>query len=77
MKAILEFDLTLPEDRAEHTRAVSATSLYIAVSEFDNYLRNRLKYEELPEPLYTELSIVRRQLHEELEQRAVSLGDLG
>ena len=76
MKAILEFDMSLPEDRAEHNRAVSATNLYIAIAEFDNYLRNRLKYEEIPEPLYTELSMVRTRLREEMEQQNVSLGDL-
>lgn len=76
MKAILEFDLDLPEDRSAHKRAISATDLYIAISEFDSYLRNRIKYEELPEPLVTELRAVRRQLHEKMEDSGVSLADL-
>jgi hypothetical protein len=76
MKAVLEFNLDLSEDRAAHKRAVNATSMYSAIYEFDKYLRDKLKYEEIPESLYPELSAIRGRLHAEMKQRSVSLEDL-
>jgi len=76
MKATLSFNLDEPDDRSAHKRAVSATDLYIAIHEFDNYLRARLKYEELTEEVADALQKARDSLHNELGDRGVSLGDL-
>lgn len=76
MKAILEFDMSQPEDRGEHKRACSATSMYVAVLGFSDYLRNKLKYGDLPDEVYKALVDARSQLFEELNSRNLSLEDL-
>lgn len=45
MKAKLEFDLDDLSDRMAHKRAISATDVYIMLNEFDNYLRQMVKYD--------------------------------
>jgi len=42
MKAILEFNL--PEEHAEHIRAVHAMDAWAALDEIRNIIRNHLKY---------------------------------
>ena len=49
MKAKLEFDLDDHSDRLSHKRAVSATDVYLALHDFDNELRNMVKYGKLIE----------------------------
>lgn len=44
MKAALFFKL--PEDQTEHTWALHAGSLYLVISELDNFLREKIKYED-------------------------------
>lgn len=44
MKAILEFDL--PEDEYQHTCAVRAQDLNLALYDIDQLLRSKLKYED-------------------------------
>ena len=43
MKATLEFNL--PEDKDSHWLALNGSRLYCALMDFDNYLRNKIKYE--------------------------------
>ncbi len=43
-KAILEFDLTDPDDYQMHIRAVNATNAYMALGKMDEWLRGRIKY---------------------------------
>ena len=47
MKAILEFNL--PEEDAEFKQAANAGDMYCAIFEFSQYLRKKLKYEDLSE----------------------------
>jgi len=63
MKATLEFNL--PEDRAEHLRAVHAGAAWCALYEMDNRLRNLLKYGTSKDSSYEqELSEIRREINE-------------
>jgi hypothetical protein len=63
MKATLEFNL--PEDRAEHFRAVHAGAAWCALYEVDNRLRNLLKYGTSKDSSYEqELSEIRREINE-------------
>jgi len=47
MKAILEFNL--PEEDEEFKQAVKAGDMHCAIFEFSQYLRKKLKYEDLSE----------------------------
>ena len=47
MKAILEFNL--PEEEAEFRQAANAGNMHCAIFEFSQYLRKKLKYEDLSE----------------------------
>ena len=63
MKATLEFNL--PEDTAEHLRAVHAGAAWCALYEVDNRLRNLLKYGISKDSSYEqELSEIRREISE-------------
>lgn len=63
MKATLEFNL--PEDGAEHLRAVHAGAAWCALYEIDNRLRNLLKYGTSKDSSYEqELSEIRREINE-------------
>ena len=63
MKATLEFNL--PEDRAEHLRAVHAGAAWCALFEVDNRLRNLLKYGTSKESSFEqELSEIRAEINE-------------
>jgi hypothetical protein len=63
MKATLEFNL--PEDAAEHLRAVHAGAAWCALYELDNRLRNLIKYGTSKDSSYEqELSEIRREINE-------------
>ena len=42
MKATLEF--TLPEEKHEHELAMNAATMYCAICDLDNHLRNLIKH---------------------------------
>lgn len=71
MKAILEFNL--PEESNEFELAQKGIDYSIILSELDNWLRNKLKYEELSEEEYTIYEGVRNKLLELAGERTVSL----
>lgn len=60
-KAILEFNL--PDEEEAHKHALNAWSYLRVLEEYDNYLRNRLKYEELPNEVSTALQNARDELY--------------
>lgn len=70
-KVILEFDMY--EDREAYEHALSGSKYLAVLQEFDNYLRGRLKYEELPEAVHEALSAARNRLHEEANGMGVSV----
>ena len=49
MKATLEFNLDEPFERESHQMALKGHLYKIALDEIDNMLRNKIKYEDLPE----------------------------
>ena len=44
MKAIIEFDLNEPDDIEAHKRFTNLNDVYIALWEFDQEMRNQIKY---------------------------------
>lgn len=45
-KLYLKFDLDDPEDRNQATHAQQGETLWLAAQEFDQWLRNKAKYED-------------------------------
>ena len=76
MKATLEFDLDSTSDRNAHKRSVNATNAYLVLYDFIHYLRQRVKYEEMPEGYHTALVEVRGELHLIMDGHSISLDDL-
>ena len=70
MEAILKFDL--PEDKEEFEVASKAMDWSILAWDIDQYIRNRLKYQE--EQLKSgkeELELLRNELHELMEDKGL------
>jgi hypothetical protein len=65
MRGVLSFKL--PEEQEEFKIAQKGMSLLGGAQEFDNYLRARLKYEELDEKVHEALQEARTKLHEMIE----------
>lgn len=71
-KAILEFDL--PEEAQEHNTAVRGVVYLAVLEDFDNYLRNKIKYgESVPEQEKVVIQNIRDTFHEFLKDRNVEL----
>ncbi len=64
MIAKLIFNLEKPEDVEEHRLAINARNMSIVLDELDNYLRARLKYEDLSDPVHEALQACRDRLGE-------------
>ena len=62
MKARLEYDL--PDDVNDYRSAVDGWRWRRVVEDMDNKLRDRLKYGDVPDPLYDELDTLRKELCE-------------
>ena len=73
MKAILEFDLNEPEEREAHKRAAKVDDLYVAIYQFDQMLRSKIKYGELPDQVYEAYVNIREQLHNKLAEHEWNL----
>lgn len=61
-KVTIEFDSI--EDKDEMEMCLNGSKWYLLAWEIDQYLRGRLKYSELSEEVYKELSDTREKLHE-------------
>lgn len=70
-KVILEFDMY--EDQDEYRYAINGGKYLGTLQELDNYLRGRLKYEELPDDVAKALQEVRDRLHEEANGHGISV----
>lgn len=70
MKGILEY--LLPEEADEYAAAQNGSRYLAIIQEYDNYLRGRLKHEELPDDVRAALQAARDRLHEELDAYALS-----
>jgi len=74
MKAILEFNL--PEDKSDHYFAIHGADYWLAFQDLDNWLRGKLKYEEMSEEESKALENCRATLHDCLDNRNVTLNDV-
>lgn len=71
MKASLHFKL--PEERADLDDAVNAQKFKSVISELDNWLRGKIKYEDLPEQESNAYQKARDKIHEFLNEEDLSL----
>lgn len=72
-RATLTF--TLPDEQSEFQNAVNGQAFKVVLFSFDQYLRNRVKYEPLPDAVYAALQSARSELHAMLSEHGVSLDD--
>jgi hypothetical protein len=70
MKTYLCFN---ESETARAREAARVTDWVCAIWDHDQYLRKRLKYEELPADVHEALKLARADLHEELECRGLNL----
>lgn len=77
-KAILEFDLTDPDDNVAHNRAVKALDLCLALWDIDQYLRAQTKYapDDMPDEVYDALSKARDEFYSIMSEHTISLDNL-
>jgi len=71
MKAILEFNL--PEENEEFESASNGWKYKSLLCEFDNFLRNKIKYEDLKDEDYEIYNNVREQLWNLLNEENLTL----
>lgn len=70
MKKILEFNY--PEDESEFVLHNSGPDMAIVLTDMDNYLRAKVKYEDLPEEKQMIYQEVRDKLIDLMNERGVS-----
>lgn len=77
-KAILEFDLNDSDDAETHKRMLKSLDMILVLWDFDNYLRDQLKYNEegLTGDQYDVLDKARVKLYEILNERNISFDEL-
>lgn len=63
-KATLEY--TLPEEESDFIRACKGSQAISALWDIDNYIRNKLKYEECDEKTIKELESIRALIPSEM-----------
>jgi hypothetical protein len=60
MKAVLEFNL--PDENHEFANATNGSKMRSVLWELDQWMRGKLKYEELPDGQYDAIKQIRDQL---------------
>ena len=77
-KAILEFDLSNPEDANDYKRANKALSMAIALWDIDQYLRAQTKYapDSMSEEAYNALSEAREKFYQILNERDINIDEI-
>ena len=71
MKATIEFEL--PEDQEQFNFANKGFDYFCVLCEFDEFLRQKIKYSELQENEYALLEDTRDKLREMLFDRGINL----
>lgn len=76
MRAILEFNL--PEDRDDYTAASKGKLYYLALLDYSNWLRDKLKYQTggMSDEVYEALEEAREAFFESMSDYGVSTEDL-
>jgi hypothetical protein len=70
MKIVLEFD-----NIEEAQLAINGSKYAAAIFEYDQYLRNKLKYETLPEDMYIAYDDSREKLRSHLSEHNLFIED--
>ena len=71
MEAILKFKI--PEDSEEFELVYKSKDIYFVLYDLDNSLRDKIKYESLPEDTVEAYQWVRDYIHRELNEHNCSL----
>jgi hypothetical protein len=71
MKAILEFNL--PDDQKYWDMAVKAREMAYALKDVRNYLRNKVRYEEMPADKWETCDEIYQEFFRLLEQNNIKL----
>lgn len=74
MKAIIEFDL--PEDSYEYNIVNNGSKYLSALFDYDQWLRSKLKYDDLPGQEFETIQKCREMLHEVLQENNVNIDDI-
>lgn len=61
---VCKLEFNLPEELEEFNTCMKASAIKYALDEYDNFLRNKLKYTELTEDQHKCFSEARSKLHE-------------
>ena len=77
-KAILEFDLTNPDDVTEYKRVNKALDMAIALWDIEQYLRAETKYapDSMPQEVYDALDKVRDKYYEIINEHNISIDEI-
>lgn len=77
MKAILEFDLDVPEDATAYKRCNSSLDMWMVLWEYDQWLRSQIKYnDKLSGDEKNAYEDAREMLYEKLNEQGVILDKL-
>lgn len=71
MKAILEFNL--PDENYEYLNATNGTKFRSVLWDLDQWMRAKLKYEELPDGQYDAIKQTRDQLRTLLQDENIDI----
>jgi hypothetical protein len=71
MKAKLIFDL--PEETDSFNNAVSGNDMYLCIYEFDQFLRDKIKYADLSEEQYKVYESIREEFRNKLIENKIFL----
>lgn len=66
---------TLPEEEVDFRAAMQGRDAQLTLGSFDMYLRNRIKYGDLPDAVHEALQAARDELRGMCEEHRVSLDD--
>lgn len=77
-KAILEYDLTDPDDVIEYNRVNKVLDLALAIWDIDNFLRSKTKYapDNMPQEKYEAYNEVREELYEILNKYSINMDNI-
>lgn len=70
--ATVTFDLNEPDERRAHLECVKAPDVIMVVSDFNDFLREKLKWAELTEEQYKVYETASEKLHEIINDAGLS-----
>jgi len=77
-KAILEYDLTNPDDVIEYNRVNKVLDLALAIWDIDSFLRSKIKYapDDISQEKYEAYNEVREELYEILNKHSINMDNI-